>query len=58
MAFSVLGFFFKPGDGVIYCRIDILSTALFKALFHVPLSHMEHIPLQSSLHNPAQNTVI
>ncbi len=35
-----------------YCY-DILCTALFKALFHVPLLYFEHLPLQRSLHGPA-----
>ncbi len=36
----------------IHCCYDILCTALFKALFHVPLLYFEHLPLQRSLHGP------
>ncbi len=35
---------------------DILCTALFKALFHVPLLYFEHLPLERSLHGPAPHT--
>ncbi len=37
------------------CCYDILCTALFKALFHVPLLYFEHLPLQRSLHGPVHN---
>ncbi len=37
----------------IHCCYDVLCTALFKVLFHVPLLYFEHLPLQSSLHGPA-----
>ncbi len=40
----------------IHCCYDILCTALFKALFHVPLLYFEHLPLQRSLHGPAAET--
>ncbi len=36
----------------IHCCYDILCTALFKALFHVPLLYFEHLPLQRSLPRP------
>ncbi len=38
----------------IHCCYDILCTALFKALFHVPLLYFEHLPLQRSLHGPEE----
>ncbi len=38
----------------IHCCYDILCTALFKALFHVPLLYFEHLPLLRSLHGPAE----
>ncbi len=41
-------------QGMHHCCYDILCTALFKALFHVPLLYFEHLPLQRSLHGPVQ----
>ncbi len=40
----------------IHCCYDILCTALFKVLFHVPLLYFEHLPLQRSLHGPDTHT--
>ncbi len=34
-------------------HISARSTALLKAVFHVPLLYFEHLPLQRSLHSPA-----
>ncbi len=42
----------------IHCCYDILCTALFKALFHVPLLYFEHLPLQRSLHGPAEYDIV
>ncbi len=33
-------------------HISASSTALLKAVFHVPLLYFEHLPLQRSLHGP------
>ncbi len=60
MVFSVLSFFFKPAswhvllyqEAFISIHISARSTALLKAIFHVPLLYVEHLPLQMSLYGP------
>ncbi len=41
--------------GSISIHIPARSTALFKAVYHVPLLYFEHMPLQRSLHGPARS---
>ncbi len=65
MVFSVLCFFFKPAslylllyqEASISMHISARSTALLKAMFHVPLLHFEHMPLHRSLHGPGQEYI-
>ncbi len=56
MVFSVLCFFFIccciNTEASISIHISARSTALLKAMFHVPLLYFEHLPLQRSLHGP------
>ncbi len=42
-------------EASISIHISARSTALLKAVFHVPLLYFEHLPLQRSLHGPARN---
>ncbi len=39
-------------EASILIHISARSTALLKAVFHVPLLYFEHLPLQRSLHGP------
>ncbi len=61
MFFSVLFLFSNLYHGICCCinteasisiHISARSTALIKAVFHVPLLYFEHLPLQRSLYGP------
>ncbi len=64
MVFSVLCFFFKPASWhlLLYqyrsihfdAHISKKHSPIKSRVFHVPLLYFEHLPLQRSLHGPAE----